>query len=70
MEAELLRRRPDGFWPEEPEILGPGDRLTLASIDFTIPVPALYRTTVLASGQRPPKQRKHCAAPQRCVTRD
>ena len=49
VEAELLRRRPDGFWPEEPEILGPGDRLSLDSIDFATPLPALYRTTVLAS---------------------
>ena len=49
VEAELLRRRPDGFWPEEPELLGPGDRLSLDSIDFATPLPALYRTTVLAS---------------------
>jgi Uma2 family endonuclease len=47
IEAELLRREPDGSWPGQPVILGPGDTLTLASIDFVAPLRALYRTTVL-----------------------
>ncbi len=48
MEAELLRRRDDGSWPEEPDIIGPGADLSLASIDFTVPLAACYRTTELA----------------------
>jgi len=48
IEAELLRRRDDGTWPEQPEAIpatGTGD---LASIGFTTPLAALYRTTSLA----------------------
>jgi Uma2 family endonuclease len=45
--AELLRRMPDGSWPEEPETTIAGD-LMLESIDFRIPLAALYRTTRLA----------------------
>jgi Uma2 family endonuclease len=45
--VELLRRRPDGSWPEEPERIETGP-LTLASIDFACDVAALYRTTHLA----------------------
>jgi Uma2 family endonuclease len=48
-EAELLRRRLDGAWPEEPEAIGPADGLELASVGFTVPLAALYRTTVLAA---------------------
>ncbi len=48
IEAELLRRRGDGSWPEEPDIIGPGTDLSLASIDFTAPLADCYRTTELA----------------------
>ncbi len=47
IEAELLRRNSNGVWPEQPELIGPGGTLTLASIDLTIPLTALYRTTAL-----------------------
>jgi Uma2 family endonuclease len=48
IEAELLRRNPDGAWPEVPLSLGPEDALTLDSIGFSVPLAALYRTTTLA----------------------
>ena len=47
--AELLRRRPDGTWPETPEILKPPAILELASIGFSVPLADLYRTTALHS---------------------
>jgi Uma2 family endonuclease len=43
--AELHRRQPDGTWPEQPEIIQPDGDLRLASIDFTIPLRAAYRTS-------------------------
>ena len=46
--AELLRREPNGQWPDEPALLGPDDEITLASIAFTAPLRSFYRTTVLA----------------------
>lgn len=49
--AELLRRGPDGVWPEGPTLLGPQDRLVLESVeDFEAPLAAFYRTTPLAEG--------------------
>ncbi len=45
--AELLRRAPDGTWPRQPEHLEAGE-LYLSSIDFRVPLAALYRTTRLA----------------------
>ena len=49
--AELLRRGPDGLWPEEPLPLGPRDRLVLDGVEgFEVPLAALYRTTPLATG--------------------
>ena len=48
IEAELLRRGPDGNWPEAPDILASGDNLSLASIGFATSVEALYRGTALA----------------------
>ncbi len=50
--VELLRRRADGSWPEDPEGLEQGP-LHLASIDFTCAVEAVYRTTHLARGGVP-----------------
>ncbi len=46
--AELLRRRPDGTWPEQPDMLGPGDGLVLDSIGYAGPLAAAYATTHLA----------------------
>ncbi|HEX5325994.1 MAG TPA: Uma2 family endonuclease [Acetobacteraceae bacterium] len=45
--AELLRRSPDGTWPERPEMIEHGE-LQLDSIEFHVPIAALYRTTRLA----------------------
>jgi Uma2 family endonuclease len=50
IEAELLVRLPDGTWPAQPEMLGADAILTLPSIAFSTPLPALYRTTALAVG--------------------
>jgi hypothetical protein len=49
IEAELLRRDGAGNWPKEPEIIGPGGTLALRSIGYSVPLAALYRTTVLAA---------------------
>ena len=46
--AELLRREPSGQWPDEPTVLGPDDLLTLSSVTCSVPLRAIYRTTVLA----------------------
>jgi Uma2 family endonuclease len=40
--AELLRRQPDGNWPEEPTLLGANDELVLESFEFRCPLAALY----------------------------
>lgn len=45
--AEILRRAPDDIWPAEAEVFETGD-LRLDSIDFTVPLADLYRTTRLA----------------------
>src|ERR1700690_3239745 len=44
IEAELLRRLPDGSWPEQALVLRDGEALALASIGLTLPVRALCRT--------------------------
>ena len=49
VEAELLRRDPDGTWPELPTRIGPGDELRLTAIDFAVPLNFLYRTTNLVT---------------------
>jgi Uma2 family endonuclease len=49
MEAELLRRSPDGSWPQDPDILTAADTLTLACIAFATKLAAFYRTTALVS---------------------
>jgi Uma2 family endonuclease len=46
--AEVLRRRPDGAWPERPEFVGPGGELRLETISFAAPLAAAYATTPLA----------------------
>jgi Uma2 family endonuclease len=45
--ADLLRRRADSTWPEEPMQIGRDDALHLACIGLTIPLPALYARTYL-----------------------
>ena len=49
--AELLRRRPDGAWPREPDVLTKGE-LALDSIGLRVSLVELYRATRL---RRPPK---------------
>ena len=49
VEAELLRRREDGAWPEQADLIPADGTLDLASVGFTVPLIALYRTTTLAS---------------------
>jgi len=48
IEAELLRRQPDGNWPAEPMLLRAGDSLDLTSIGLTVALEAVYETTSLA----------------------
>jgi Uma2 family endonuclease len=48
IEAELVRRRLDGGWPKDPEVLGPGEALTLTSLEFAVALADLCRTTDLA----------------------
>jgi hypothetical protein len=50
VEAELLCRRDDGSWPEIPERLAADRDLRLESIDFTVALRDVYRTTALAAG--------------------
>jgi Uma2 family endonuclease len=47
IEAELLRRLPDGNWPKEPQILRAGDDLVLTSIGFGVALNAFYQTSSL-----------------------
>jgi Uma2 family endonuclease len=47
VEAELLRRGPDGSWPEAPVFIGAEDDVELASIGFRAPLRGFYRTTDL-----------------------
>ena len=46
--AEVLRRKPDGGWPDDPELLGADDTLTLDAIGFAAPLRAAYRGSGLA----------------------
>lgn len=45
--AELLRRGPDGSWPDQPALFGSGEDLNLASIGFVGLLDGFYRTTAL-----------------------
>lgn len=47
--ADLLRRRDDGTWPEQPIHLDQGE-LVLDSIGFSVDLASLYATTRLARG--------------------
>lgn len=49
IEAELLRRQPDGSWPAEALILRAGDRLDLDSIGLSMDLASAYETTSLAA---------------------
>ena len=46
--AELLRRGPDGHWPEQPEQIGPDSTLRFESIGFACLMPDVYAQTHLA----------------------
>lgn len=45
--AEVLRRRPDGTWPEGAEVVGGGGALRIGAIGFEVPLVSVYRTTAL-----------------------
>lgn len=45
--AEVLRRRPDGSWPEQPDAIGPDGELRADSIGFAVPLHEAYRTAGL-----------------------
>jgi Uma2 family endonuclease len=49
IQAELLRRGSDGSWRGSSTVIKNGD-LVLESIDLTVPLGAIYRTTRLAHG--------------------
>jgi Uma2 family endonuclease len=46
--AELLRRRPDGAWPDHTDTIAESEDLVLESIGFRIALTELYRRTRLA----------------------
>jgi Uma2 family endonuclease len=46
--AEVLRRTPNGEWPQQPDIIDAAGELRLDSIGFTVPLRDAYRTTNLA----------------------
>jgi Uma2 family endonuclease len=46
--AEVMRRQPDGLWPERPDMIRAGGTLRLASIGLDVLADAAYRTTDLA----------------------
>jgi Uma2 family endonuclease len=45
--AEVLRRSPDGTWPEQPDTIAADDELRLPSIGFVAKLRDAYRTTGL-----------------------
>jgi Uma2 family endonuclease len=46
--AEILRRAPDGTWPEQPDIIAADGELRLDSIGFAVPLRDVHRTSGLA----------------------
>jgi Uma2 family endonuclease len=48
--AELLRRGPDGHWPEETEKIESGGTLSFECIGFSCPLHEVYADTPLADG--------------------
>ncbi len=49
IEGEILRRLPEGSWPNEPVTIGSNDPLRIARIGFDEPLCEMYRTTYLAA---------------------
>jgi Uma2 family endonuclease len=47
IQAEILRRLPDGSWPERPEKVGSDGPLRIERIGFEEPLREIYRTTNL-----------------------
>jgi Uma2 family endonuclease len=47
--AEVLRRTPDGGWPDQPDYVTAEDALHLDSIGFAAPLRDVYRTTSLVA---------------------
>jgi Uma2 family endonuclease len=45
--GEVLRRQPDGSWPEQPELIMADNMLRIDSIGFSEPLRSAYRTTCL-----------------------
>ena len=45
--AEILRRAPDGTWPQHPAFVAANDALRLDSIGFVVPLRDVYRATNL-----------------------
>lgn len=45
--AEMLRRQPDGTWPELPGFLAGADPLRMDSVGLVVPLQGVYRTTSL-----------------------
>jgi len=43
--AEILRRQPDGTWPEQPEFVSGDGALRIAAIGFAVPLREVYRTS-------------------------
>lgn len=48
IEAHLLRRGADGNWPEDADVIAPGQELRLESIGFACPLAEIYARTHLA----------------------
>jgi Uma2 family endonuclease len=46
--AEILRRAPDGAWPDQPDIIAADGELRLDSVGFAMPLRDVYRTSGLA----------------------
>ena len=46
--GEAMRRRPDGTWPEEPELLGPDDEVRIDALGFRCRLRDFYARTRLA----------------------
>ena len=46
--AEILRRTPDGTWPQQPAFISADDELRLDAIGFVTPLRDAYRNTGLA----------------------
>jgi Uma2 family endonuclease len=51
--VELLRRGPDGHWPERPVEVGEGDVLLFESIEFSCPLSEVYAQTHLGDEPTP-----------------